>query len=129
MRNSFNSGVEGNLIEPIENIRRRPRRFRPFARVDLNQDGIVRVAFANEWRDRRIAGVTAVPIRLAIDFDRPEHRRQAGRSEQNVGGDLRVAENPSAAGSHIRRRDKELDRRANETVEIDALGENGTERI
>ena len=45
--------IEGNLVEPIEDLGRRARRVRPLARIDLDQDGVVGVAFADQRRDGR----------------------------------------------------------------------------
>ena len=40
--------VEGNLVEAVEDIARRPRCIQPLARIDLDQDGIMRVALADK---------------------------------------------------------------------------------
>jgi hypothetical protein len=130
MRSSFISGELKEIsFQPIENLGGGARRVRPFARVDLDQDGVVRIAFANERRDGRIAGISAIPIRLAADLDGAKHRRQAGRGEQHVGADVGVAENPPAAGAHAGRGDEELDRRTGEPFKVDAFDENFAQRI
>ena len=102
---------------------------RAFARIDLDQDHVARVALAHQRRDGRVAGVAAVPVGLAVDLDRLEHRRQAGRGEQHVRRDFLVAEHPSAPGVHVGRGDEELDRRLGEMREIDALLEDLADRI
>ena len=121
--------IEGNLVEPIEDIRGRARRVRPFARIDLHQDGIVGVAFADQRRDGGIADEAAIPVGFAVDFDRPEHRRQTRRGEQDVGRDVRVSKDAATAGSHIRRGDEQLDRRTRQTFEVDALDKDVAQRI
>ena len=121
--------IEGNLVEPVEDLARRAWRFQPFARIDLHQDGVVRVAFAHQRRKRRIAGIAAVPIGFAVDLDRLEHGRQTSRGKQHVGRDLRVAEDAAAAGTHVGRGDEQLDRRIGKPVEIDAVGQDVAQRV
>jgi hypothetical protein len=58
-----------------------------------------------------------------------EHGRQAGRGKQDLGGDLLVAEDVAAAGADIGCGDEQLDRGAGQPVEIDALVEDGTQRV
>ena len=79
--------------------------------------------------ERRIAGIAAVPIGLAVDLDRLEHGRQAGRGEQDVGRHLVVLEHLAAAGANIGGGDEEMDRRLRQQLEIDQLGENLAQRI
>ena len=88
------------------------RRARPLDRVDLHQDRVRRRALPDQRRHRRVARVAAVPVRLAVDLHRLEHRRQARRGEQHVGRELGIAEDAAAAGAHVGRGDEELDRRA-----------------
>jgi hypothetical protein len=122
MRNSFISGELKEISLSRLRISFAVRgRLRPFARIDLHQNGVVRVAFAHQRRQRRITGIAAVPVRFAVDLDRMEHGRQAGRGKQDVGVDLLVAEDVAAAGPHIGRGDEQLDRGAGQPVEIDAL--------
>ena len=98
-------------------------------RIDLHEDRIVRLTFAHQRRDRRIAGIAAVPIVLAVDLDGLEHGRQAGRGEQHVGRDLAVAEHAAVAGADIGGGDEQLDRRSREPLEIDRLGQDVAQRI
>jgi hypothetical protein len=121
--------VEGNLVEPVEDLVGRARQVRPFARIDLHQDGVVRVAFAHQRRQGRITGIAAIPVRFAVDLDRMEHGRQAGRGKQDVGGDLLVAEDTAAAGAHTGRGDEQPDGSAGQPVEIDAFGEHRAQRV
>jgi hypothetical protein len=83
MRSSFSS-VEGNLIQTVENVRGRARRSLALNRVDLDENGVSRLALLNEWRDGRIAGIAAVPVRLAVNLYGLEHGGKTGRGEQNV---------------------------------------------
>ena len=87
------------------------------------------ITFTDERRNRGITGEPAVPIWLAIDFDRSEHGWETGRSEQHIGCDFPIAEDAAASGSHARRGDKQLDRRTTEAVEVDGLGEDVAQRI
>ena len=87
------------------------------------------IAFADQRRDGRIAGIAAVPVCLSIDFDRLVHRGKTGRGKQHVRSDLAITEDASATGAHLRGGDEQLDRRAGEPVEIDALGQNVAQRI
>src|ERR1700677_4958203 len=121
--------VEGNLVETVEDIARGPRCIQPLARVDLDQDGIMRVALADKRGDGRIASKTAVPIGLAVDLDSLEHCRKACRGQQDVGRDLAVAKDSPAAGVHICGSDEQLDRRCYEALEIDALGQYPPKRV
>src|SRR6202022_3870520 len=121
--------VERNLVEPVEDLVCRARRVRPFARIDLHQDGVVGITFAHQRRKGGIAGVAAIPIGLALDLDRLEHGRQTGRGQENIGRDLRIAEDAAAAGPHVGRGDEQLDWRAGQSVEIDALDEDGAQWV
>ena len=69
-------------------------------------------AFAHQGGQGRVARVAAVPIGLAVDLDRLEHGRQAGRGQHHVGRDLRVAEHAAAAGVDVGGGDEQLDRRS-----------------
>ena len=84
----------------------------------------MRFALANERGQRRIAGIAAVPIGLAVDLDRLKHGRQAGRSEQDVRRHGVVLEHFASAGAHIGRGDEQVDRRLRQDLEIDQLGKN-----
>ncbi len=130
MRNSFISGELNEISlsrlrisDAVRGVSTRSRR------IDLDQDHVERVALAHQRRDRRIADVAAVPIGLAVDLDRLEHRRQAGRGEQHVGRDVLVAEHAAAPGVDIGRGDEELDRGLAEMSEIDALLEQVADRV
>ena len=87
------------------------------------------VALADQRRDGGIPDEAAIPIGFAVDFDRPEHRRETRRGEQDVGRDVRISKYVSTAGSHIRRGDEQLDRRTSQTVEVDALDKDVAQRI
>ena len=66
--------IEGDFVDPIQNLLGRAWGVGPFHRIDLNQDRIDRRTFPNERRDRGIAREPAVPIGLAIDLDGLKHR-------------------------------------------------------
>src|SRR5262250_972988 len=89
-------GVERDFVQPIENFTRRAWRARSVERIDGNEKRVPRLALAYERRDRRVAGVAAIPIRLAIDLYRVEESRKAGGRKQNVGRKLGVAKHAPA---------------------------------
>ena len=49
----------------------------PIYGVDLHQDRVARDAFAYERCDRRITGVTTIPIGFAVDLDGLKQSGQA----------------------------------------------------
>jgi len=104
-------------------------RARTLDRVDLDENRVVRRAFAHQRRDRRVAGVAAVPIGLAVDLHRLEQGRQAGRGEQRVRRDRGVAEHAAPAGAHAGGGDEQLDRCARQPVEVDGLGQDPAQGI
>ena len=120
IRSSFSStALNDTSFRRLRMSRRRARDARALDRIDGDQDRVVRHAFLDQRRHGRIAGIAAVPIGLAVDLDRLEHGRQAGRGEQHVGRQLGVAEHARPSGAHVGRRDEELDRRRGEAREID----------
>src|SRR5262245_14963968 len=79
--------IEGNLIQPIEDLRSRTWGAWTFARVDLHEDRIVGIAFTHERRNGGIAGESAIPVWISLNFDSPKHRREAGRGEHHIWSD------------------------------------------
>ena len=112
--------VERHLVQAVEDVARRARRARALDRIDLRR-GSCRCDLHSRTSGVMvgIAGIAAVPIGLAIDLDRLEHGRQAGRGQQHVGRDLGVAEHAAAAGADVGRGDEQLDRRLRQPREID----------
>ncbi len=102
------NGIEGHLVQPVENLRGRARRFVAFDRVDLNKNGVLRFALPDEGGDRRIAGIAAVPVGLAVDLYGLEHGWKTGRGEQNVRRYGAVLEHVTAASPDIGGGDEEL---------------------
>ena len=97
--------------------------------IDRNEDRVLRGALAYQRRDGGIARITAVPVGVAIDLDRLEQLRQAGGGEQNLRGNLGIAEYPPAAGVYVGGGDKQFDRRARQPLEIDQVGQDLLQRI
>src|SRR5215475_1758696 len=62
-------GVERNFVQSIENFARGSRCAGPLDGIDRDKQCVLGFALAYEWRDRRIAGIAAIPIRLSFDFD------------------------------------------------------------
>ena len=98
-------------------------------RIDLDENGVLRRTFAHERGDGGIAGIAAVPIRLAVDLYGLKHGREACRSEQDVRRYGVVAKHMAAPGMDIGGRDEQLDRRARKPLEVDAMRENGAQRV
>ena len=90
-------------------------------RVDVHDHHVAAVAVVDQREDRRVAHVAAVPVGLAVDLDRLEQERQAGRGQHRVGRDLALAEHLHLAGAHVGRGEEQLDRAAAlaQLVEID----------
>src|SRR5262245_11623242 len=80
--------------------------------VDGDEKRVLRVAVAYERHDRRVGGVTAIPIRLATDLDRVEASRQGGGRKQDIGRKLGVAKQAPAAGVNVGRRHEQQDWRS-----------------
>ncbi len=118
------NGIEGHLVQPVENLGGRARWFLAFDRVDRNENGVLRFALSNEGRKRGIAGIAAVPVGLAVYLYGLEHGGQTGRGEQNVRGNGAVLEHVTAASPHIGGRDEELNGRLLQPLEIDEIGQN-----
>ena len=86
-----------------------------------------RAALDAYWE--RVAKAAAnSPLQRTL-LDRLEKRWEASRGQQNVGGQLRVAEDAAAAGVNVGRRDEQLDRRLRQPLEVDALVQDGGQRI
>ena len=66
-------GVEGDLVDAVEDLGRRPRHLGPRDRVDVHHDDVGRFALVDQREDGGIAHVAAVPVGLAVDLHRLEH--------------------------------------------------------
>ena len=84
------------LDAPLDVVARARRALRP-ARRDLDDQEVRGVALHRQRRQRRIGDIAAVPVQLAVDFDRLMQQRQAGRSQDRLDGQLLVAEDAQAA--------------------------------
>src|SRR6267378_6269709 len=115
--------VEGNFVEAVQNISCRLRCLPALLWIDLDQDGIMRVALSDQRRNGGIPCEAAVPIRFALDLDSLEHCGKARRGQKHLGSYLAVAKDSSAAGVHVCGGDKKLDRRCYEALEIDTFGQ------
>ena len=115
--------IERDLVQAVEDLACRARNAGTLDRIDLNEHRIARCALTHEWRDGRITHITAVPIRLAVNLDRLEQRRQAGGGEQHVGSELGIAKYVTAPGADIGGGDEQPDRRLRKPRKVDALGQ------
>ena len=108
---------------------RRRRRSRTSGLICTTSTSSV-VGGAEERKDHRIADIAAVPVGHAVDLDRAEQERQAGRRHHHVGRDLLAREDAHAAGLHIGRGNEELQIGARaHRLEIDEALDQVLERI
>ena len=63
---------------------RRRRDLGPIQRLHEDAENGLRLALIDQRLEHRIAGPAAIPVDLAVDRDRREHLRQAGRCEQGI---------------------------------------------
>ena len=129
MRSSFSSTALNDTSFSLLRISAPIVAFLALDRVDRNENGVLRFALPDQGRDRGIAGIAAVPVKLVIDLDRLKHGWQTGRREQNLRRNGVVLEHVTAAGPHIGGGDEELDRRCRQLLEIDQIGQNLAQRI
>src|ERR1700726_2030558 len=100
--------VEGDFVEAVQDIACCFWCVPALPRIDLNQDGIMRVALADKRRDSRIPSETAVSIGLTVNLDSPEHRGKARGGQKHLRRDLAVAKDSSTASVHVCGGDKKL---------------------
>ena len=85
-------GVEGDLVDAVQDIACRAWGARALDRVDLHHDRIVRPAFTHERRDGRVTRIAAILVGLAVDLDGLEEGRQSGRGDQDIRAQIVIAE-------------------------------------
>ena len=124
------AGVEADLADAVDDGACGPRHFGAHDRVDADHDQVARFRTEVKRRQRRIAGVAAVPVVLAVDLHRLVDLRQGGRGEQHVGRELLVLEHAPQARANVRRADEyaRAPGIATQAVEIDAL-EQAAQRV
>ncbi len=77
-------------------------------RIDLNEQHVLGLGRVEQREDRWIAEVAAIPVRHAVDLDRPKQQRQAGGRQDDIGADLVMRENAQPSGMHIGGADEQL---------------------
>jgi hypothetical protein len=107
------------LKETVQNLAGATRNPLTLDRVDRDQNGVMRFALPHQRGQRRIAGIAAVPVGLAVDLDRLKHRRQAGRREQDVRRHRVVLEHFASAGANVSGGDEQVNGRLREQLKID----------
>src|SRR5215468_6564713 len=90
-----------------------------------------RAGAVDQGIDRGIAEIAAVPVMLAVDLDRLEIGRQAGRRQYRLGREVRRLEHLQLAGAHIGGVEEELRRlwRLIEPLEIHHALQQRAQRI
>ena len=122
--------VEGDLVDAVQDVLGRRRRGAPHQRIDLHHQHVGAVHPAQQRKDRRVAGVAAVPVRHAVDLDGAKHVGQRGRRHHRVGGDLLAREHAELAGVHVGRRDEQPQLLAlADRVEVDEAFDQVLQRI
>ena len=122
-------GIEGDLVDAAHDLARRGRHLLAHQRIDLHDQHVLGLGRAEERIEHRIAEIAAVPIGHAVDLDRAEHRRQAGRGHHRLGGNLLVRENMQPPGLHIGGGDEDRPRVGAQALEIDEALDQILERI
>jgi hypothetical protein len=93
-------------------------------RRHLHDEDVRRFRGADKRNERRVGGVAAVPVGLAVQFDRLMDERQTSRSEHGVDRQLHIGQDAQTAVADARGAEQELDLRAfSETREVHFLGQ------
>jgi hypothetical protein len=121
--------IEADLVDAVHDLVRRGRHLVAQDRVDVHDNDVGRCAVVDQREDRGIAHVAAVPVVLALDLDRVEHERQAGRGERAIDGHLVPGEDLDLAGAHVGRAQEELERPLAHPLEIDRGGDDVAQRV
>ena len=100
------------LGDPLVDLLDRSRRIVASQRGQQHEQHIFCVTLVEQRKHRRVRGVAAVPVRLAIDIDGMMNLRQACRSHEHVDRQLMLAKDPQLAGGGLRGRDEQLERAA-----------------
>ncbi len=77
--------VEGDLVHAGHDLARGGRHLAALARIDLHDQDVGGCVRVQERQHHGIAAVAAVPIGHAVDLDRAEQERQAGRRHHDFG--------------------------------------------
>ncbi len=122
--------VEADLVEAVVDLGRSLRGARAAGGVELDDDEVVGLGFGNQREEWRIGGEAAVPVGDTVDLHGVVHEGQAGRGEDGIDGDRRLAEDPGAAGLDIGGADEELGGGAAvDGVEVEHLADDAAQRV
>ena len=123
-------GVERYLVDTVEDAPCRAWHTLADGRIDLDDQNIRARRSAQDWHERRIAHIAAVPVMLTFDFDRLKQEWQAGGRHDDVRRDLVALKNPATPCLHIGCRDEQFQILAPaHFVEIDQVGNHRAEGI
>src|SRR5262245_19078997 len=101
-------GVEGDLVDPRQDLVVRLRYLLALQWIDLNQQKVFGLGRADQRIERRVSDIATVPVCLTIDLYGAEEMRQACRGDDHVGGHFLAPEYVQLACSHIARGHEQL---------------------
>src|SRR5215470_11449099 len=121
--------VEGDLVHAGHDLARRGGQLQALARVDLHDQNVGARSAAQERQHNGVAAIAAVPVGHAIDLDRTEQERQAGRRHHHLGRDLLAREHARLASQHIGGGDEQITLAGADALEVDEAPDQIPERI
>src|SRR4029077_10025621 len=102
------AGVEAEPIDAVKDGLRGLRNLLDLDGIAQDEDHVGGNAIVDDWENRRVTHVTAIPIILAINLDRLKQRWQARRGEHGINGYLAVLEHAQSVGDDVACANKEL---------------------
>ena len=101
-------GVEADFVDPAHDFARACRHFAALARIDLNNQGVLRCGRAQKRNEGRIGGIATVPIRDTFNFHRSEEQRKSGRGNDGLCAHLRACKYAQLSSVDVRSGDEEF---------------------
>src|SRR5262249_54150830 len=80
--------IKADLIDPIHDLAGARRLVRSLYRVDVYNENVARLTRVHQREQCRIPHISSVPIVLAVDLDGLIEKRQTGRCEHTICGDV-----------------------------------------
>src|SRR5262249_24528261 len=100
--------IERDLVDARQDFILRFRNLLALNRINLNQYQIFSLRGADQWIERRVSHVAAVPVTLAVDLDGTKQVRQTGGRDDHVRGHFLAPEDVQLSGLHVGRRHEQL---------------------